>query len=186
MNHIYTQPQFGEDWFTYPNLYRRFVEILPDESTIVEVGSWKGKSTAYLAVEIINSGKKIQLHSVDTWDGSGEHTTDPYVRTNTLYQLFMANMSPVMSVVKPIHKRSVDAANDYADNSLDIVFIDACHDYSCVKEDIQAWFPKVKQGGIISGHDYGPAWQGVIRAVNEMFSPNQIEATELCWVHRKT
>jgi len=66
MNHIYTQPQFGENWFTYPNLYSRFVQILKDGSTIVEVGSWKGKSTAYLAVEIINSGKNIELHAVDT------------------------------------------------------------------------------------------------------------------------
>lgn len=99
IDHIYTQPQFGEDWFTYPNLYRRFVEMLTDGSTIIEVGSWKGKSTAYLAVEIINSGKKIELHAVDTWTEMASefyHKTDTYVQTNTLYQLFMANMSPVM------------------------------------------------------------------------------------------
>lgn len=69
MNHIYEQPQFGENWFTYPNLYSRFVKELADGSKIVEVGSWKGKSVAYLAVEIINSGKGIKVDAIDTWKG---------------------------------------------------------------------------------------------------------------------
>jgi SAM-dependent methyltransferase len=185
MNHICEQPQFGENWFTYPNLYSHFARIVGDGGTIVEVGCWKGKSTAYLAVEIINSRKKIELHAVDTWNGSAEHINDPHIINGTLYDLFLTNIEPVISVVKPIRKKSVDAAMDYADGSLDVVFIDACHDYDSVKEDIAAWFPKVKPDGIISGHDYSTVWPGVVQAVNEFFSGKHMQYTEDCWVHQK-
>jgi len=53
------------------------------------------------------------------------------------------------------------------DESLDFVFIDACHQYDAVKKDISIWQHKVKKGGVISGHDYATAWVGVTKAVNE-------------------
>lgn len=185
MEHFYQLPNFGEDWFTYPQLYKRFVNRLSNNSKIVEVGSWKGKSTAFLGVEIINSGKNIELHAVDTWEGSGEHSNDPYVRTNTLYPLFLANIGPVSSVVKIVRKKSTEAAKDYEDESLDIVFIDACHEYECVSEDIAAWLPKVKIGGILAGHDFTASFPGVIKAVQELLPIDQIETTEMCWVYTK-
>jgi len=55
-----------------------------------------------------------------------------------------------------IRKFSKDAVLDFADGSLDIVFIDANHKYDFVKEDIALWYPKVRSGGILSGHDYSP------------------------------
>ena len=39
----------------------------------VEVGSYKGRSTSFMAVEIANSGKQIKFDCVDTWEGSPEH-----------------------------------------------------------------------------------------------------------------
>jgi two-component SAPR family response regulator len=186
MDHIYDQPQFGENWFTYPGLYSRFVRELPSGSKIVEVGSWKGKSIAYLGVEIINSGKDIKVDAVDTWKGSDEHRADHYVLTDTLYQLFLSNIAsvdPKWQIVKPVRSRSVDAAKAYADESLDVVFIDACHLYECVKEDIAAWLPKVKKGGYLAGHDYSWSPDHVKRAVDDSVSP--IEETEGCWVYRK-
>jgi len=184
MDHIYHEPQFGENWFTYKNLYSRFIKELNDGSRIVEVGCWKGKSIAYLAVEVINSGKDIKIDAVDTWLGSDEHehVNDPHVKSNTLYELFVSNITPVSKVINPTRMSSVEAANNYDDESLDVVFIDACHSYECVKEDIIAWLPKVKIGGYISGHDY--SWgDGVKRAVDEAFE--SIEETEGCWVHKK-
>lgn len=184
MNHIYNQPQFGENWFTYPNLYSRFVSLLPTGSRMVEVGVWKGKSVAYLAVEIINSGKDIKVDAVDTWLGTPDeqyHQDDPFVKTDTLYPLFLTNISPVSSVVKPIRMASTEAANLYEDNSLDVVFIDAGHTYADVKADIIAWLPKVKKGGYLAGHDYSWA-PPVKKAVDELVSP--VEETEGCWVYR--
>jgi hypothetical protein len=185
MNHIYDLPEFGEDWFTYPNLYKSMVEKFSSGSKFVEVGSWKGKSAAYLAVEIINSKKDIKLDCVDTWKGSSEHVDNEYVKSNSLYKLFIENTSSLSSVINPIRMDSVSASKIYEDNSIDFVFIDANHDYDSVKEDISVWFPKVKVGGVIAGHDYKYGWKDVDKAVNEFFAGKNILASESCWVYEK-
>ena len=65
---------------------------------------------------------------------------------------------------------SVNASRLFADNSLDVVFIDANHSYETVLEDIKVWYPKVRKGGVISGHDYEhPSFGGVKMAVDEFF-----------------
>lgn len=184
MEHIYNQPQFGENWFTYPNLYSRFVRELGDGSKIVEVGCWKGKSISYLAVEIINSGKDIKIDAVDTWKfipTEEYHEKDVYIKTNTLYPLFLSNISPVSHVINPIRMTSTDAATLYEDNSIDVVFIDAGHDYESIKSDIIAWKPKVKKGGYLAGHDF-PEALGVVKAVEELIG--SVESTEGCWVYK--
>lgn len=65
MNHIYTGNEFGEDWFSYANLYSEMVNRFPSGSHFFEIGSWKGKSSAYMAVEIVNSGKDIKFDCID-------------------------------------------------------------------------------------------------------------------------
>lgn len=73
--------------------------------------------------------------------------------------------------------RSIDVAKTIPDKSLDWVYIDAEHDYKNVKADINAWFPKVRKGGIVSGHDYLKYHVhdyefGVIEAVDEFCKEN--------------
>lgn len=70
MEHIYQEPQFGPPYFRYPGLYRDAVEKFPDGSHFVEVGSFLGKSTAFMSVEIYNSGKKIKFDAIDHWDAT--------------------------------------------------------------------------------------------------------------------
>ncbi|MHA2313470.1 MAG: class I SAM-dependent methyltransferase [Candidatus Thorarchaeota archaeon] len=68
------------------------------------------------------------------------------------------------------HKPSVDAARYIASGCLDLVFIDALHDYEHVKQDIELWLPKVRAGGIICGDDYDHhRHPGVKQAVDEAF-----------------
>ena len=66
---------------------------------------------------------------------------------------------------------SVEASTKFTDESLDVVFIDMCHLYDCVKEDLEAWYPKLKYGGYIAGHDI--SWMGVHQAVAEKFGHRQ-------------
>lgn len=183
MNHIYELPQFGEAWFNYQKLYSSMVEKFPSGSKFVEVGSWKGKSAAYLAVEIINSKKDISLDCVDTWKGSAEHINDEYVKSNSLYDLFIKNTSSLSSVINPIKMDSVGASKNYGDKTIDFIFIDANHEYIYVKNDIEAWFPKVKVGGIIAGHDYESGWADVDKAVNEFFTKKKILTMPCCWIY---
>ena len=173
MNHIYQEEKFGENWFDYQDLYSQFVQQIDIGGVFVEVGSWKGKSVSYIAVEIINSGKDIKCYAVDTWNGSKEHQNDISVISNSLYELFLDNSEPVKNVVVPVRKSSLEAAKDFSDGSIDVVYLDASHEYDDVKDDILAWLPKVKQGGILAGHDY--TWESVKRAVDETLGENSIQ-----------
>ena len=178
MRHIYDEPQFGEKWFNYPDFYSFIVNYFPTESKFVEVGSWKGMSSAYMAVEIINSGKEIDFLCIDTWEGSVEH--QGVVSTSGLFETFLHNMIPVRSHYKAIRTTSELATLQFDDNSLDFVFIDASHEYEDVKNDIEWWLPKIKKDGIISGHDYGnPDFPGVRMAVEERFS--NFDVMGHCW-----
>jgi GT2 family glycosyltransferase len=182
MEHFYKE--LGENWFTYPNLYSYVVNKFPSGSHFIEVGVWKGMSASYMAVEIINSGKKIKFDCVDNWEFIENLQSDISQESfsENIYDTFLKNINPVQHIITPIKELSWDGAKHYEDNSLDFVFIDAAHDYESVKKDINAWFPKIKKGGIISGHDY--AWSDdVKKAVDEFFVGKEIYETEGCWVY---
>jgi cephalosporin hydroxylase len=175
-------PQFGENWFDYPSFYSFIVKKFESGSHFVEIGSWKGKSSSYMAVEIANSGKNIKFDCVDTWLGSPEHIHDNYVKTNTLYELFLNNMKPVSNYFSAIRKSSEEASKLYDDKSLDFVFIDAEHSYESVTNDIKLWEPKIKTGGIIAGHDYSCSWPAVTKAVDDYYGSSVIPFGEETFV----
>jgi len=182
MNHIYQLPQFGEDWFNYKDFYKSMVKKFPYGSKFIEIGSWKGKSSAYLAVEIINSKKNITLDCIDTWKGSSEHVAYENIISDDLYELFIKNISSLLSVINPVRLDSISASKNYEDKTIDFIFIDGSHDYENVKADINAWLPKVKFGGIISGHDYG-SWKTVTKAVDEFFEDKKVLIIGDCWIY---
>lgn len=182
MEHYYQG--IGENWFNYPNFYKSLVEKLENNSKIVEVGSWRGRSACFLGVEIHNSGKKINLNCVDTWEGSEEHVDYEILKDDGLYKEFLMNITPLSHIITPIRKKSLDAVELYEDESLDVVFLDASHKYEDIKSDMIAWYPKVKKGGIFSGHDY-PSWNDVVKAVHEFFPENNFSSSEFCWIHIK-
>lgn len=180
MNHFYENIH---GWFSFDTLYTNAVQRFND-AKFVEVGCWKGRSTAFLAVEIVNSNKNIELYCVDTWLGSAEHTSVQEVVDNTLYETFLNNMKTVKDVIKPMRMTSLQAAQQFEDGTLDFVFIDASHDYENVKADIQAWYPKVKTGGVFAGHDYKDNWPGVDQAVDEFFTVKNLSVDAcdgFCW-----
>jgi len=206
MEHIYQEPQFGPPYFRYPDLYREAVENSSDGSHFVEVGCFLGKSTAFMSVEIYNSGKKIKFDAIDHWDPTllpgiddGREFEDvtnagfiisepvrqhfekthkilkdwgfhyqqvPAIKENRFYETFLENMKDLidLGLCNPIKMMSVDASKLYEDKSLDFVLIDGAHDYVSVCNDIQAWFPKVKSGGILAGDDwFYPGIQHAVR-----------------------
>ena len=67
-------------------------------------------------------------------------------------------------------------------SALDYVFLDAAHDYESIRDDIAAWWPKIKAGGWLAGHDYTDA-EGVRRAVDEAFP--HAEKLGTCWLVQK-
>ena len=170
------QPKFNEipGWFSYQKLYDDIVNKLPTHSNIVEVGSWFGKSTNYLANKIKESGKKINFTTIDTFKGSLDeelHKKTMEVFDNDIYTEFMDNTLIYDNVdnINVIKDTSTSAAKNFVNNSLDFVMIDGGHSYEDVKSDIATWFYKVKPGGVIAGDDCLTEFPGVIQAITEYF-----------------
>lgn len=78
------------------------------------------------------------------------------------------------SFIKIIRKESVEAAKDFEDGQLDLVYLDGIHDFPNGINDIMAWLPKIKNKGIMAGHDYMTRFLGLIRAVDYAFGEDFI------------
>jgi len=116
----------------------------------VEVGVLKGEFSKTI---LSNWGGKLYL--VDVW-----RSIDDYVDKNNhdeslhIYNECINNTSEFADRSYMLRMDSKEASNLFQDNSLDFVYIDANHSYDGVMSDIEIWFPKVKVGGMVSGHDY--------------------------------
>jgi hypothetical protein len=106
---------------------------------------------------------------LDRWRGATLHLVDPWRHFPGGYQDIAnvsddeheANMREALKHLEPhqgryqLHRKlSQEAVGAFADASLDFVYIDANHEYQAVLDDIHAWYPKVKPGGVLAGHDY--------------------------------
>ena len=175
-----------DGWFNYDDAYDTLAQMCPENGIFVECGAWLGQSSSYLADVISLNRPDISLYVVDSWLGSSaELDTAHKLATETdIYRIFLDNMGDRKFI--PIRKLSVDAAQDFEDNSLDVIFIDMSHEYEDVKQDLDVWFPKVKQNGHISGHDW--SWPGVSKAVLEKFHHTRHNLYSLpgdCWIYKK-
>lgn len=128
------------------DLPQLFVEL--GFKTGAEIGVYKGEFSQKLA----STG--LTLYSIDPWliyptfdNPRGQARLDEqYTLAKQLLQPY-----PNCTIVR---KTSMEAVTDFADNSLDFVYIDANHEFRYIAEDLYEWVKKVRPGGIISGHDY--------------------------------
>lgn len=135
-----------------------------------EVGVFGGALSARLL-----SRPDLQLTMIDSWEGDGAayadgndwHATLSQDQQDRYYWAAVSATAGASDRREIIKARSLDAAKQIADASLDFVFLDADHSAHAVAADISAWLPKVKPGGLICGHDYGHAlFPGVKLAVD--------------------
>jgi hypothetical protein len=104
----------------------------------------------------------LELLCVDAWQaypGYREHVSQ--AKLDQFYAQTQRRLAPYR--VKFARVESVDAATDVEDGSLDFIYLDANHTLPFVIADLEAWTPKVRKGGIISGHDYGRSSVGHVR-----------------------
>lgn len=170
MNHFYKNI---DGWFSFEKIYRHMVQIAEPGSVFVEIGAWKGKSTAFMAVEILNSGKNIEFHTVDTFKGSDTEAQQSQIRDGlNVFETFQKNLSPVLEHINVHVGDSVQVCKEFDNQSVDFVFIDGNHLYPYVKADIEAWLPKVKPGGFIGGDDFAhhPEVQKAVRECFDVFN----------------
>jgi len=112
----------------------------PAGTVIVEIGSYKGRSTIRLA-----QGSR---------DGAGVpvHAIDPHVKDSKRAFLDNIERAGVADLVVPVVARSDDAVRDWQ-RPIGLLFIDGNHDLPFVERDFTAWFPHVVEGGVVALHD---------------------------------
>ena len=155
-------------------------ELASDREWIVEIGSWMGRSARAMA-----DNTKGTVYCVDTWadDAYGPAPAETTCDPNWLWNAFIGNMNGTEFF--PLRQTSLSAAPLLRKGNFvfDMIFIDAGHSYEEVKQDILAWRPLLREGGILCGHDLykdGPYHPGVKQAVDELIVNYTVTGT--IWV----
>ncbi len=120
---------------------------------LAEIGVRSGAGLKLLAI-----ANPTLLIGVDLWTDQGTRAQNDapisQARLDAMHQELVDRGRVYWPFLKIIRKHSVEAAKDVEDGSLDFVFIDADHTYEAVAADIAAWWPKVRVGGTLAGHDF--------------------------------
>src|SRR3989338_2191527 len=134
------------------------------KGVIVEIGSWKGKSTIWLA-KGSEQGHNAKIFAIDPHTGSSEHRKE-FSKVWT-FKEFKKNIrnAKVEDLVVPILKTSRDAARLWK-KPVEILWIDGAHEYEAVLQDYELWEPHLIDGGIIAFHDT-VSEKGPVKVVNE-------------------
>jgi len=117
----------------------------------VEVGTFKGE----FSKQIMQAWPGT-LYMVDVWRPLGDEYLDSsnHAQHTEAYSEAMNSISGYEDRAIMIRATSEVASDIFADKSLDFVYIDANHAYDYVVQDIELWYPKIKEGGYLLGHDY--------------------------------
>jgi predicted O-methyltransferase YrrM len=143
------------------------------QGLVLEIGSFMGRSATVFGLRLKETGG--QLHCVDPWFTDFSAQMVPEGKTSR--EVFDAKMAEHGLTPKIYAKRSLEAAAEITDGSLDLVFIDADHSGAAVRADIAAWQPKLKPGGILSGHNYQPEMAELQQVVDELFPQRELVDT---------
>lgn len=128
------------------------VKLLPANSVVAELGCAEGN----FSKDLLDAGVD-RLFMVDNWGHIPGVTGDgnfPQEWHDKNYQMAFNKVQPYGWRAKLLRGMSVAMADSVPDESLDMLYLDAAHYYEGVLADLKAWYPKVKRGGIIAGHDY--------------------------------
>ena len=130
-------------WFNYAEAYDQIVDQIPDNGKIVEIGSFLGRSTNYLATSLYNADRfDVTIYCIDTFEGSSEHVN---------LKFFIGR-----EMVIPCQGRSdsPEILEKFENESIDYIMVDGAHEHEAVLDDIENWWPKLKPEGVMLGDDF--------------------------------
>lgn len=141
------------------------IKLLPPHSCVAEVGVAEG----LFSRDLLEAGVE-RLYMIDNWGhipgvtGDGSFPSEWHDKN---YYDAVNRVQPYGWRAKMLRGLSTTMAASIEDNSLDMVYLDAAHYYDGVLADLKVYYPKVKPGGIIAGHDYLNPDYGVKQAVHD-------------------
>ncbi len=165
------------------------------EGAVVEIGSYRGRSTCFLAFGLQIRGDGI-VHAVDHFQGSPEHQegkplADEFLlRDGSLLPIFTENLkrNGLDELVTPIVSSSVAAAEQWDGSPVRLLFIDGDHSYKATRADFEAWEKFIPVGGFVAFHDVNDTWPGVQRFFRDLVELDawtlKLVANSLCIVQR--
>jgi glycosyltransferase involved in cell wall biosynthesis len=135
------------------------VQSLPENAVIVEIGSFKGRSTVAIGYACVGTNRKI--YSIDTWDGNDSDFSE-----RQFFEVWQQNVqvNGLEQYVTPLRGYSHNILERWDEitggQEIDFIFIDGSHQYLDVVKDFELSFPLVKDGGWIAFHDVIHTWPG--------------------------
>jgi predicted O-methyltransferase YrrM len=153
--------------------------------TIIEVGTWKGRSAVNMANLALNhcDARDLEVICVDTWLGSVEHWTDNaefknFMRNGRprLYDQFLSNVihRGLQHIITPFPIDSINAYEVFARLGVvaDLIYIDAGHDYTSVHNDLYNYSSILRPGGYLIGDDF--FHNPVKKAAHDVFGEDKV------------
>lgn len=145
-------------WLTEEEAALLFYFASKTDGQIVELGSYKGRSTT-----ILGFAAHSPITAIDTFKGSPEHgDIDTYEDCVTNLRA-----AGVYSNVQICREDAVSAANHFLPESISLLFVDADHDYEAILNQLDAWLPKLAKDSVVILHDVGD-WAGPTRAASDL------------------
>lgn len=146
--------------YTLRNItHRNELPNILNRRSLLGEGAEIGVHRGYFSNIILKNWKGRKLYSVDPWTTFTDILSDE--RWNREFAAQEENFSVAREILGMYGKRSSilkmtssEASEKFEDNQLDFVYIDAQHNFDAINEDIHLWYPKIRSGGILSGHDY--------------------------------
>lgn len=158
------------------DVLRSLAAEVPADQAIMEIGSYKGMSTAHLATGS-KEGNGAPVFAVDPWDlpGNvyGKHGySAPIVREEFERQLRGLRL---WSRVTPLQAFSTDVARDWTGPQVGLLFIDGDHAEKAVRADVRAWTPHLAESHVIAFDDIDTKRNPGIRAVVDTLDGYEVE-----------
>ncbi len=144
--------------FDFQHFYQRIAKELPNNARLAEVGIANGDSVIYLAQELKNLGKDFKIYAIDNMGYGG------FFQMKTIYENIIK--SGLGDYIEVMPYPSLECAKMFNDGFLDFVYIDSSHTYKETKQEVIEWYNKVKDEGILAGHDFNA--DEVNRAVSQI------------------
>jgi predicted O-methyltransferase YrrM len=174
-------------WFDYLEFYD-FISS-KNFKILVELGVWKGHSISYLA----SKNKNSEIYAVDLWERivdypgfnlNSEKMLEHIKQIDKIYNEYL-ELTETRNIINDIQSYTWDAANLFNNNEVDFVFIDAG---PCDKN-IKAWYPKIRKGGIIAGHDYNfPTVKKIVKKFskenNHVLNVEKFKIGDVWWIEK--
>jgi cephalosporin hydroxylase len=151
--------------FDFEQFYSKHAESMPNICRVAEVGVADGKSLLCMASKLEHYGKQYTLFGIDNCAYGHDEQ-----RNEILRHIRQSGLE-----VDFLQMSSLDASCKFNDGFFDFVFLDSSHTYEQTKAEIRLWIHKVKDGGILAGHDYDIVnSEGVVLAVNEVIREDEL------------